>query len=167
MIRAFFTVFLTVFIAEIGDKTQLATMLFASEAKVSKWVIFAGSAAALTLAAAIGVIVGAQLERLVSPRTLKVIAGAGFIAIRQPGDASSGTESVTLYFDKQALKNAHELASFDESGGGSMHVPGKLDAVNARITINGPTAQVEAMVKQLNAGKVLSQLSEKRTLVKD
>jgi len=81
MIRAFFTVFTTVFIAEIGDKTQLATMLFASEAKVNKWVIFAGSAAALTLAAAIGVMVGAQLERIVSPKTLKVIAGAGFIAI--------------------------------------------------------------------------------------
>ena len=81
MIRAFFTVFTTVFIAEIGDKTQLATMLFASEAKVNKWVIFAGSAMALTLAAAIGVIVGAQLERFISPRTLKVIAGIGFIAI--------------------------------------------------------------------------------------
>ena len=81
MIRAFFTVFTTVFIAEIGDKTQLATMLFASEAKVNKWVIFAGSAVALTLAAAIGVMVGAQLERIVSPKTLKMIAGAGFIAI--------------------------------------------------------------------------------------
>jgi putative Ca2+/H+ antiporter (TMEM165/GDT1 family) len=75
MLKTFFTVFFTVFIAEIGDKTQLATMLFASEAKVSKWVIFAGSALALTLAAAIGVIVGAQLERLVSPRTLKLVAG--------------------------------------------------------------------------------------------
>jgi putative Ca2+/H+ antiporter (TMEM165/GDT1 family) len=81
MWKTFFTVFFTVFVAEIGDKTQLATMLFASEAKVSKWVIFAGSALALTLAAAIGVIVGAQLERLVSPRTLKVVAGAGFIVI--------------------------------------------------------------------------------------
>jgi putative Ca2+/H+ antiporter (TMEM165/GDT1 family) len=81
MIRAFFTVFVTVFVAEIGDKTQLATMLFASEAKLSKWVIFAGSALALTLAAAIGVIVGGQLERFVSPRTLKVVAGIGFIAI--------------------------------------------------------------------------------------
>ena len=81
MLRAFFTVFTTVFIAEIGDKTQLATMLFASEAKVSKWVIFAGSALALTLAAAIGVLVGAQLERFVSPRTLKIVAGIGFIAI--------------------------------------------------------------------------------------
>lgn len=81
MWRTFVTVFFTVFVAEIGDKTQLATMLFASEAKVSKWVIFAGSALALTLAAAIGVVVGAQLERLVSPRTLKLVAGAGFIAI--------------------------------------------------------------------------------------
>jgi putative Ca2+/H+ antiporter (TMEM165/GDT1 family) len=81
MLKTFLTVFFTVFIAEIGDKTQLATMLFASEAKVSKWVIFAGSALALTIAAAIGVIVGAQLERLVSPRTLKLVAGGGFIVI--------------------------------------------------------------------------------------
>ena len=81
MLKAFFSVFFTVFIAEIGDKTQLATMLFASEAKVSKWVIFAGSALALTCAAAIGVIVGAQLERVVSPRTLKLVAGIGFIVI--------------------------------------------------------------------------------------
>ena len=81
MLKTFFTVFFTVFIAEIGDKTQLATMLFASEAKVSKWVIFAGSALALTLAAAIGVIVGAQLERFVSSRTLKLVAGGGFILI--------------------------------------------------------------------------------------
>ena len=81
MLRAFVTVFTTVFIAEIGDKTQLATMLFASEAKVSKWIVFAGSALALTLAAAVGVLVGAQLERFVSPKTLKIVAGIGFIAI--------------------------------------------------------------------------------------
>jgi putative Ca2+/H+ antiporter (TMEM165/GDT1 family) len=81
MTKAFFSVFVTVFLAEIGDKTQLATMLFAAEAKSSKWIIFAGSALALTLAAAIGVLVGAQLERFISPRTLKIVAGAGFIAI--------------------------------------------------------------------------------------
>jgi putative Ca2+/H+ antiporter (TMEM165/GDT1 family) len=81
MVKAFLTVFATVFLAEIGDKTQLATMLFAADAKVNKWIIFAGSAAALVLAAAIGVIVGAQIERFVSPRTLKVVAGIGFIVI--------------------------------------------------------------------------------------
>jgi len=79
--RVFFTVFTTVFVAEIGDKTQLATMLFAGEAKVSRWVIFAASASALTLAAALGVIVGAQLERFISPRTLKIVAGSGFVVI--------------------------------------------------------------------------------------
>jgi putative Ca2+/H+ antiporter (TMEM165/GDT1 family) len=81
MWKAFFSVFATVFLAEIGDKTQLATMLFAAEAKTSKWVVFAGSAMALVLAAAIGVLVGAQIERFVSPRTLKIVAGVGFIAI--------------------------------------------------------------------------------------
>lgn len=81
MLKAFLSVFITVFLAEIGDKTQLATMLFAAEAKSSKWVIFAGSAVALVLAAAIGVLVGAQIEKFVSPRTLKIAAGIGFIAI--------------------------------------------------------------------------------------
>ena len=79
--QAFLTVFVTVFLAEIGDKTQLATMLFSAKGETSKWVVFAGSASALVLAAAIGVIVGAQLERFVSPTTLKLIAGLGFIGV--------------------------------------------------------------------------------------
>ena len=81
MLRAFLSVFTTVFLAEMGDKTQLATMLFSAEAKVSKWVIFAAAALALVLTSAIGVLVGAQIERFVSPRTLKIVAGVGFIAI--------------------------------------------------------------------------------------
>lgn len=81
MLKAFFSVFVTVFLAEIGDKTQLATMLFASEKNVNRWVVFAGAAIALTCAAAIGVLVGAQLERFVKPSTLKTVAGVGFIVI--------------------------------------------------------------------------------------
>ena len=80
MLRTFGTIFVTVFVAEIGDKTQLATMLFAAEGR-AKWLVFAAAALALVLAAAIGVLVGAQLERWVAPRTLKVIAGIGFLAI--------------------------------------------------------------------------------------
>lgn len=80
MLRAFGTIFLTVFVAEMGDKTQLATMLFAAEGR-SKWLVFGAAGLALVLAAAIGVLVGAQIERWVSPRTLKVIAGIGFLAI--------------------------------------------------------------------------------------
>ena len=79
--RTFFTVFTTVFLAEIGDKTQLATMLFAADKQVSKPLVFLASAGALVLAAAIGVLVGAQIERFISPQTLKIVAGIGFIAI--------------------------------------------------------------------------------------
>ena len=81
MLRTFLSVFATIFLAEVGDKTQLATILFASEAKVSKWLIFSAAALALVVAAAIGVLVGAQVEKFVSPRTLKIVAGVGFIAI--------------------------------------------------------------------------------------
>ena len=80
MLRTFGTIFLTVFLAELGDKTQLATMLFAAQGR-SKWLVFAAAGAALVVAAEIGVLVGGAIERWVSPRTLKVIAGIGFIAI--------------------------------------------------------------------------------------
>lgn len=79
--QTFTTVLTTVFLAEIGDKTQLATMLFASDQETSKWSVFFGSSLALVLAAGIGVMVGAQMEKMVSPQTLKVVAGVGFIAV--------------------------------------------------------------------------------------
>ena len=72
---------MTIFIAEIGDKTQLATLLFSADRETNKWIVFVGSSTALVLAAALGVLVGAQLERFVRPQTLKLIAGAGFIVI--------------------------------------------------------------------------------------
>jgi len=81
MWRTFFTVLTTVFLAEVGDKTQMATMLFAAEAKSSKWVIFLAASLALVAAAGLGVLVGGLIERLISPRMLKVIAGIGFILI--------------------------------------------------------------------------------------
>ena len=79
--KTFATVFVTVFVAEIGDKTQLATLLFSADKDVSKWTVFAGSALALTTAAGIGVLVGSQLERFISPNVLKTVAGVGFLAI--------------------------------------------------------------------------------------
>ena len=56
--RILATVFTSVFIAELGDKTQLATMLFASDKDTSKLTIFLGAAAALVVTSAIGVVAG-------------------------------------------------------------------------------------------------------------
>ncbi len=76
-----FKVFATIFIAELGDKTQLATMLFAANKEVSKWVVFSGSALALVATSALGVLAGGLISRYVSEKYLAIIAGVGFIAI--------------------------------------------------------------------------------------
>jgi putative Ca2+/H+ antiporter (TMEM165/GDT1 family) len=75
------TVFISVFIAEMADKTQLVTMLFAADREVSKWTVFLGSASALVLTSAIGVIAGAMLSQVVNVKTMSIIAGSGFILI--------------------------------------------------------------------------------------
>ncbi|HYY62417.1 MAG TPA: TMEM165/GDT1 family protein [Burkholderiales bacterium] len=75
------TVFSAVFVAELGDKTQLATLLFAADREVSRWTIFAGASAALVAASAIGVLAGSLLSQYINPRYLHYLAGAGFIAI--------------------------------------------------------------------------------------
>lgn len=75
------TVFGTVFLAELGDKTQLATVLFSADRPDSKWTVFAASASALVLACAIGVLAGTFISEYVNPRHLQVVAGVGFILI--------------------------------------------------------------------------------------
>ena len=57
-LKLFATVFVTVFVAELGDKTQLATMLYASNAAHPKLTVFAASAAAQVLTSALGVLAG-------------------------------------------------------------------------------------------------------------
>jgi putative Ca2+/H+ antiporter (TMEM165/GDT1 family) len=74
-------VFMTVFIAELGDKTQLATMLFAADKQVSRWLVFSGASLALITTSAIGVLAGGVISRFVSEKYLAIIAGTGFIAI--------------------------------------------------------------------------------------
>ena len=75
------TVFTAVFIAELGDKTQLATMLFAADKYTSKLTVFLGAAAALIVTSAIGVAAGSVISQYVSEKTLHYVAGIGFIAI--------------------------------------------------------------------------------------
>ena len=79
--KVFLTVFGTVFLAELGDKTQLATLLFASRGTVSLWTIFFAASAALVLTSAIGVAAGGLISQYVNPRYLSYAAGLGFIII--------------------------------------------------------------------------------------
>jgi len=79
--KYFAVVFFTVFVAELGDKTQLATLLFATERQTSPWVVFMAASTALVLTSAIGVLIGTTAERFLTTIPLKPIAGLGFIAI--------------------------------------------------------------------------------------
>ena len=80
-LKIFLTVFTTVFIAEIGDKTQLATLLFAADKEVSNLTVFLGASLALTLAAGIGVLAGGFMANYVGEKLLHYLVGAGFIGI--------------------------------------------------------------------------------------
>jgi putative Ca2+/H+ antiporter (TMEM165/GDT1 family) len=69
--------FITVFLAEIGDKSQLAAIALGGSQKSARAVFF-GSVAALLLASLIGVLAGEGVAQLFPPRILKAIAAVGF-----------------------------------------------------------------------------------------
>lgn len=79
--KALWIVFISVFIAELGDKTQLATLMFSTNQHLSKWGVFLAASAALVLSSFIAVVVGSQLSQWINPKILTVIAGIGFILI--------------------------------------------------------------------------------------
>lgn len=79
--KIFLTIFLSVFVAELGDKTQLATLLFAADKAVSKYTVFFAASIALIFTSAIGVLAGSLLSEYIDEKYLHYIAGVGFIAI--------------------------------------------------------------------------------------
>ena len=74
-------IFGTVFLAELGDKTQLATVLFASNRQNTALAVFFAAAAALVASTAIAVAAGSALSSYVNTRHLSIAAGVGFIVI--------------------------------------------------------------------------------------
>jgi putative Ca2+/H+ antiporter (TMEM165/GDT1 family) len=79
--KIFLTIFVAVFIAELGDKTQLATMIFATDKEVSKYLVFFAASAALIVASAMGVLAGSLFSEFLNEKYLHYIAGIGFIMI--------------------------------------------------------------------------------------
>lgn len=76
-----FAVFAAVFLAELGDKTQLATVLFAADGKYSPMAVFFAAATALCLSTALAVFIGSVANHYLERFPVKLIAGIGFIAI--------------------------------------------------------------------------------------
>lgn len=79
--KIFLTIFGAVFIAELGDKSQLATMLFATDRDVGKYTVFVAVSAALVATSALGVLAGTLFSEYINEKYLHYIAGVGFISI--------------------------------------------------------------------------------------
>ena len=80
MWKAILTPFGTVFLAELGDKTQLATLALTTQAK-SKLAVFLGSASALVATSLIAVIAGSFVAKYIPPHLLQRGAGALFLIL--------------------------------------------------------------------------------------
>jgi putative Ca2+/H+ antiporter (TMEM165/GDT1 family) len=78
--KAFGSTLGLLFVAELGDKTQLAVLSLAGKHN-STWSVFAGGALALTLVTAIGVIGGQGLCRVIPKRTLLAVSAATFVVM--------------------------------------------------------------------------------------
>ena len=79
--KTYAVVFLSVFLAELGDKTQIATLLYAADPGTSKAGVFVAAAGALVLSTLLTVAIGGEIGRWMEPRLLKTVAGIGFLAV--------------------------------------------------------------------------------------
>jgi putative Ca2+/H+ antiporter (TMEM165/GDT1 family) len=79
-LRVLFTTFGIIFLAEMGDKTQLAAMTMAAQTK-KPWAVFIGASVALAAVSALGVIVGSVIGDYIPLLWVKRIAAIAFIAI--------------------------------------------------------------------------------------
>jgi putative Ca2+/H+ antiporter (TMEM165/GDT1 family) len=79
--KTFFIIFFSVLVAEMGDKTQLATFGFATNADTSKFMIFFASALALVVSSAIAVVAGEFIIDFIGENSLKILSGVIFIII--------------------------------------------------------------------------------------
>ena len=76
----FGSTFLTIFLAELGDKTQLATLLMSAESQ-SPWIVFLGASTALVTTSLLGVMVGRWIASRFTPKTIEIAAGISLLLI--------------------------------------------------------------------------------------
>lgn len=88
MLKIIISTFFLVFVAELGDKTQITTMLLSAESE-SKFAVFLGSAIALVCSSFVGVILGSVLNKYIPPLVIQKTAAIAFVVI-----------GVLLFFNK-------------------------------------------------------------------
>ena len=76
----FITTFTTIFIAELGDKTQIATLMLSAESG-KPIIVFIGSSLALISSSVVGVLIGKWLSKKVSPNKFELLSGILMIII--------------------------------------------------------------------------------------
>ena len=81
LITLLFTTFVTVFLAEMGDKTQLTTITLSSTTN-KPLAVFIGSSVALILATLLGALAGGSIANLIPAFLLKLLSGIVFLIIR-------------------------------------------------------------------------------------
>jgi Ca2+/H+ antiporter, TMEM165/GDT1 family len=78
--KVFASTYITIFLAEIGDKTQVTTLLMSAESH-KPWLVFAGAGTALICTSLLGVLLGRWLANRLKPRTLELGAGITLLII--------------------------------------------------------------------------------------
>ena len=79
--KTYVAVFASLLLAELGDKTQLATLIFATNPQISRIGVFLAAAAALVVSTGLAVIAGTQLGDWLPSKQVKLVAGLGFLGI--------------------------------------------------------------------------------------
>ncbi len=79
--KTLLVIFGSVLLAELGDKTQMATMLYATDQSVRPVHVFIAASSALVVSTFLAVMFGSVITRFVPPTTLKLIAGIAFIVV--------------------------------------------------------------------------------------
>jgi len=80
-VKTLLIIFGSVLLAELGDKTQMATMLYATDKNLRPSSVFLAASSALVVSTLLAVVFGSVVNRYVPTSTLKLIAGIAFIAV--------------------------------------------------------------------------------------
>jgi putative Ca2+/H+ antiporter (TMEM165/GDT1 family) len=80
-VKAVLVIFGSVLLAELGDKTQIATMLYSTNETVRPLFVFLAASSALVVSTLLAVLFGSTITRFIPTSTLKLIAGIAFIAV--------------------------------------------------------------------------------------